>query len=84
MLFRSLRAIEGKRPKVCKANVSVIGFSRGAAQARTFARWLQLATGGSVGGAVFNLRFLGIFDTVASVALADSSPVGGNGFMDPD
>lgn len=79
---RLQRAIEGKRPKVCKANVSVIGFSRGAAQARTFARWLQLATGGSVGGAVFNLRFLGIFDTVASVALADSSPVGGNGFMD--
>ena len=79
---RLTRAIEGKRPKVCKVNVSVIGFSRGAAQARTFARWLQLATGGSIGGAAFKLRFLGIFDTVASVALADSSPVGGSGFMD--
>lgn len=79
---RLLRAVEGKRPKTCKVHVSVIGFSRGAAQARTFAKWLQLATGGSVGGAAFSLRFLGIFDTVASVALADSSPVGGSGFMD--
>jgi Uncharacterized alpha/beta hydrolase domain (DUF2235) len=79
---RLLKAVEGKRPKITKVNVSVIGFSRGAAQARAFARWIQLATGGSVGGAVFSLRFLGIFDTVASVALADSSPVGGSGFMD--
>lgn len=79
---RLLAAVEGKRPKVTKLNVSVIGFSRGAAQARAFVNWLQQATGGSVGGAAFSLRFLGIFDTVASVALADSSPVGGNGFMD--
>jgi Uncharacterized alpha/beta hydrolase domain (DUF2235) len=79
---RLLKAVEGKRPKVTKVNVSVIGFSRGAAQARSFAQWIQQATGGSVGGAAFSLRFLGIFDTVASVALADSSPVGGSGFMD--
>lgn len=79
---RLLRAIEGKRPKVTKVNVSVIGFSRGAAQARTFINWLQLATGGTIGGAVCTLRFLGVFDTVASVALADSSPVGGSGFFD--
>lgn len=79
---RLLRAIEGRRPKVTKVNVSVIGFSRGAAQARTFLNWLQLATGGSVGGAPCVLRFLGVFDTVASVALADSSPVGGSGFLD--
>jgi len=79
---RLLKAVEGKRPKVTRVNVSVVGFSRGAAQARAFANWIQKATGGSVGGATFSLRFLGIFDTVASVALADSSPVGGSGFMD--
>ena len=79
---RLLKAVEGKRPRVTRVNVSVIGFSRGAAQARAFAQWLQQATDGSVGGAVFSMRFLGIFDTVASVLLADSSPVGGSGFMD--
>ncbi len=78
---RLLRAVEGKRPKVTKVNVSVIGFSRGSAQSRTFMTWLQLATGGVIGGATCVLRFLGVFDTVASVALADSSPVG-SGFMD--
>lgn len=85
-IFRELdarlrTAIEGKRPKITKVNVTVIGFSRGAAQSRTFVKWLQMATGGTIGGAVCVLRFLGVFDTVASVALADSSPVG-SGFMD--
>jgi hypothetical protein len=79
---RLRRAVEGKRPKITQVNVSVIGFSRGAAEARAFAKWMQLATGGGIGDAVLNVRFLGIFDTVASVALADSSPVGGSGFMD--
>jgi Uncharacterized alpha/beta hydrolase domain (DUF2235) len=79
---RLLKAVEGKRPKITKVNVSVVGFSRGSAQARTFSQWIQKSTNGSVGGAVFSLHFLGIFDTVASVMLADSSPVGGSGFMD--
>jgi len=86
-IFRDLdirlrKAIEGKRPKITKVNVSVIGFSRGSAQSRTFMNWLKLATSGTVGGATCVLRFLGVFDTVASVALADSSPIGGSGFMD--
>ncbi|WP_238319581.1 T6SS phospholipase effector Tle1-like catalytic domain-containing protein, partial [Xanthomonas maliensis] len=59
----------------------MFGFSRGAAEARTFSNWLTLATRGKVGSAQVNLRFLGIYDTVASVLLADSAPFG-NGLFD--
>lgn len=69
------------RPRVTVINLSVFGFSRGAAQARAFANWFQQATQGQIGGAAVRLRFIGLFDTVASVGLADSSPVG-SGFMD--
>ncbi|HBK45388.1 MAG TPA: DUF2235 domain-containing protein [Xanthomonadaceae bacterium] len=80
-IFRELdrRLIEklgDNRPLVTKLHLSVFGFSRGAAEARTFCNWLPLATRGKVGPAQVNLRFLGIYDTVASVLLADSSPVG--------
>jgi uncharacterized protein (DUF2235 family) len=78
---RLKQAIEGKRPKVTKVHLSVFGFSRGAAEARVFCNWMQKATGMDIGGAVLHLRFLGVFDTVASVCLADSSPIG-TGFMD--
>lgn len=78
---RLLKAVEGRRPRVVRVNLSVFGFSRGAAQARTFCNWLQIATRGVVGPATLQVRFLGVFDTVASVGLADSAPVG-NGFMD--
>lgn len=78
---RLLKAVEGKRPKVTKINLSVFGFSRGAAEARVFVKWMQLATQDQIGHASLDIRFLGIFDTVASVALADSSPVG-SGFFD--
>jgi uncharacterized protein (DUF2235 family) len=78
---RLLTAIEGKRPRITKIQLSVFGFSRGAAEARTFCQWIQKATNMRVGDAALNMRFLGIFDTVASVGLADSSPVG-QGFMD--
>ncbi len=78
---RLLKAIEGKRPRITKVHLSVFGFSRGAAQARTCCQWIRKATGMKVGEATLNMRFLGIFDTVASVGLADSSPVG-QGFMD--
>lgn len=78
---RLRKAVEGKRPKVIKVSLSVFGFSRGAAEARVFAKWIQMATGGLVGNATLDMRFLGVFDTVASVFLADSSPVG-SGFFD--
>lgn len=78
---RLLQAVEGKRPKVTQVHLSVFGFSRGAAEARVFAKWIQMATQGRIGHAGLNLKFLGVFDTVASVFLADSSPVG-SGFFD--
>jgi len=78
---RLLKAILGKRPRIIKLHLSVFGFSRGAAEARVFCNWIREASGGMIGEAELNLRFLGIFDTVASVGLADSSPVG-RGFLD--
>ena len=74
--------VKNARPRVIRVNLSVFGFSRGAAEARTFCNWLQNVTKGVVGDAVLKIRFLGIFDTVASVGLADSSPASDGGFMD--
>ena len=70
---------------VLKINVSVFGFSRGATKARVFANWL-LALGSldarlsgqaadrpyTLGGFPFEIEFLGLFDTVASVGLANT------------
>lgn len=79
---RLLKAIKDQRPRVTKMHLSVFGFSRGAAEARTFCQWIQLVAENMViGEATLELHFLGIFDTVASVGLADSSPVG-RGFQD--
>ncbi|PJJ96078.1 hypothetical protein CO611_09150 [Lysobacteraceae bacterium NML03-0222] len=78
---RLLQAVAEQRPRVVRVNLSVFGFSRGAAEARVFCNWLERATSWQLGYAEVKLRFLGLFDTVASVGLADSSPVG-NGLMD--
>jgi hypothetical protein len=79
---RLLKAIKGERPRVTKLNLSVFGFSRGSAEARTFCQWIQKAAENmTIGEATLELHFLGIFDTVASVGLADSSPIG-QGFQD--
>lgn len=73
---RLLKAIEGRRPKIVRIKLAVFGFSRGAAEARVFANWIQQATQGHIGHASLEIRYLGLLDTVASVFLADSSPVG--------
>ena len=62
--------------------VSVFGFSRGATQARAFVNWLQSLckldaqlrgkSGMSLGGFPVQFDFLGVFDTVASVGLANT------------
>jgi len=79
---RLLKAIKDQRPRVTKLHLSVFGFSRGSAEARTFCQWIQKAAENMIiGEARLELHFLGIFDTVASVGLADSSPVG-QGFQD--
>lgn len=80
---RLMKAIEGTRPRITGLNLSVFGFSRGAAEARTFTKWIQEASRMRVGTAVLKVKFLGIFDTVASVLLPDSSPANlGNGLFD--
>ncbi|EUB73062.1 Protein of unknown function DUF2235 [Pseudomonas sp. GM41(2012)] len=71
------------KPHILAMRLYVYGFSRGAAQARTFANWLQTLTRctGSDGqteyrfaGLPISIEFLGICDTVAAVGMADSMP----------
>lgn len=105
-LLPKLRAaLERKKlPHIQLVNLSVFGFSRGAAQARAFCNLLQSlldpqTSGGfwsrsndvpsyRFAGVPLRVQFLGLFDTVASSGLADSSPThrgfGGwaNGTMD--
>ncbi|MBU6956131.1 DUF2235 domain-containing protein [Pseudomonas sp. CVAP len=72
-----------EKPHILAMRLYVYGFSRGAAEARTFINWLQtLVRCQSVSGAVeyrfaglpISINFLGVFDTVAAVGLADSVP----------
>jgi len=69
-------ALAGAKPVVTQINVSVFGFSRGAAESRAFCNWLfevckQDGGGWTFAGIPIRLSFLGIFDTVASVGLAN-------------
>lgn len=59
-----------------KVWVNVIGFSRGAAGARVFVNRLinTWAKGGMIAGAIpYEVSFLGLFDTVASVGIPDTA-----------
>lgn len=74
-------ALKDRKPTVEQINVSVFGFSRGAAEARVFVNWLfevckQEGGGWTFAGIPIRLQFLGIFDTVASVGLANLSDSG--------
>lgn len=76
-----------KPPTITHIGVSVFGFSRGAAEARAFCNWLvdicNRESGGlSLAGVPLSIDFLGLFDTVASVGLADSFPLPVNGHFD--
>jgi hypothetical protein len=69
--------LKGKLPRVELINLSVFGFSRGAAEARAFSNWLfevcePVGGGWEFAGIPIRLSFLGIFDTVASVGIPDS------------
>ncbi len=64
--------LRGAKPTVKQFNISVFGFSRGAAQARTFCTWFYQLCDKSAGvytfaGVPVRIGFLGIFDTVAAV-----------------
>ena len=67
------------RPRVSAIYVDVIGFSRGAAQARVFVTWLHdlLMSQGAMFGAPSYVRMLGLFDTVSSIGVTDAA--GGHG-----
>ncbi|WP_312548076.1 DUF2235 domain-containing protein [Massilia sp.] len=76
---RRLKAVVSSRhknrPYPEQINVSVFGFSRGAAEARAFVNWLYAICEEDGGvhrfaGIPLRVDFLGIFDTVASVGLA--------------
>jgi hypothetical protein len=55
-------------PKPIEIMIDVFGFSRGAAEARAFTNKLfDLCSGNELFGVPMQLRFLGLFDTVASV-----------------
>lgn len=76
------RSNAGEKPEILALRLYVYGFSRGAAQARTFANWLMELTRRQNGeaseyrfaGLPISIEFLGLFDTVAAVGLADSAP----------
>ncbi|WP_211454531.1 T6SS phospholipase effector Tle1-like catalytic domain-containing protein [Collimonas antrihumi] len=65
-------------PKPVEIMIDVFGFSRGAAEARVFTNKLfEMCSGNELFGVPMQLRFLGLFDTVASVNVPNS--VGGHG-----
>lgn len=56
------------KPTITRLNVSVFGFSRGAAQAVAFCHLFHdLLDDGKLAGVPAGIRFVGLFDTVASV-----------------
>ncbi|GGC07527.1 hypothetical protein GCM10011572_31500 [Pseudoduganella buxea] len=73
------RELQGKKPEIELINLSVFGFSRGAAEARAFANWLfevceKRNEAWIFAGIPIRFGFLGIFDTVASVGIPNSLP----------
>ena len=71
--------VKGHQRKVLQINVSIFGFSRGAAQARTCAFWLSQICernggGMTLAGIPLRIGFMGIFDTVAAVGIGDITP----------
>ena len=72
-----IKAIKHQKPIIEEINISVFGFSRGAAQARAFVNVFHMAVGesGFLCGIKTNFNFLGLFETVASVGIPASTPV---------
>jgi hypothetical protein len=74
---------KSRQPKVLAVKLYVYGFSRGAAEARTFVTWLSqlfdTPTGAELPeqrliGLPVSVEFLGVLDTVASVGIAHTAP----------
>jgi hypothetical protein len=60
--------------KIHRIRISVFGFSRGAAEARAFVRRLTHEFPNGIGGLKYEIDFMGLFDTVASVGVANYIP----------
>lgn len=84
-LFANLpRKVKYHQPKLLKVKLFIYGFSRGAAEARTFMNWLTdifdtpeqagEVQGPSLLGLPVCIEFAGLFDTVASVGIAHVAP----------
>ena len=76
---RLAAVVKGHQRKVLQINVSIFGFSRGAAQARACAFWLSQICernggGMTLAGIPLRIGFMGIFDTVAAVGIGDITP----------
>lgn len=60
--------LQNHKPAVKELHLDIFGFSRGAAQARVFCNLLNtVMENGKFCGVTIRIRFLGLFDTVASV-----------------
>ncbi len=58
--------------KVTEIVVDIFGFSRGAASARAYASWLtEILEHGKLAGVPLTIRFMGLFDTVASAGISE-------------
>jgi len=73
-LVDAVRRYGNNKPHMRKIRLSVFGFSRGAAEARSWVNRIAERFGGAIAGIPLQIDFLGIFDTVASVGLAQSTP----------
>ena len=69
------RAGAKQKPTMRKIRLSVFGFSRGAAEARAWVNLVLKRFPNGIAGIPLQIDFLGIFDTVASVGLAQSVPL---------
>ena len=68
------KMVQNPKPKITEIFIDVYGFSRGATAARTFCNWLlEIFEGDKLCGVPTKIRFLGLFDTVASVGVPASS-----------
>jgi len=64
-----------QQPVLRKIRLSIFGFSRGAAKARAWANMVERRwAAAGLAGLTIQIDFLGVFDTVASVGLAQSAP----------
>jgi hypothetical protein len=77
---KSVYVRKGAKYHIRRIRLSVFGFSRGAASARAFVNRLVNTLPGTIGSIKYEIDFLGLFDTVASVGIAGIIP-GAEGHM---